>query len=372
MLKCCQQTPTLFHCFTSATIIHMARAGWPGGKPRLPDLNDSAGALLGYPRHPADADVRVGRRAATLKADSGEGASAKCELPHTAISIRLLLSAKRVWVTQSRTSRDPRWCSSPESSDREDAHPSRRCHRAPAGTADPGGDGHRRPGAGRGRSRADPLRLARPARLESPCDDERARIDHKARRGAPIAAPADIVRTDGYALDPARPRAGEQAETIAKHGSRMRIHTEAEATQSAHAIDATALRAQPVLLQRKCACGANASGLTGECAECSKKKMVGLQTKLRINEAGDIYEHEADRVAEQVLAKPARPHVSGAPPRIQRFSGQSSGQTGAAPASVDRALASPGRPLEPTLRQDMEFRFGHDFSTVRVHSGRRR
>jgi len=188
------------------------------------------------------------------------------------------------------------------------------------------------------------------------------------KQGAPIAAPADIVRTDGYALDPARPRAGEQAETIAKHGSRMRIHTEAEATQSAHAIDATARRAQPVLLQRKCACGAGASGLTGECAECSKKKMVGLQTKLRINEPGDIYEHEADRVAEQVLAKPARPHVSGAAPRIQRFSGQSSGQTGAAPASVDRALASPGRPLEPTLRQDMESRFGHDFSTVRVHS----
>ena len=100
-------------------------------------------------------------------------------------------------------------------------------------------------------------------------------------------------------------------------------------------------------LQRKCACN-GAAGVSGECEESSKKKLLGLQTKLRINEPGDIYEHEADRVAEQVLAKPARPHVSGAPPRIQRFSGQSSGQTGAAPASVDRALASPGRPLEPS------------------------
>ena len=186
--------------------------------------------------------------------------------------------------------------------------------------------------------------------------------------GTPIAAPADIARTGGHALDPARPRAGEQAETIAKHGSRMRVHAEAEAAQSPQAIDPTARRSQPVLLQRKCACGAGASGLTGECAECSKKKMVGLQTKLRINEPGDIYEQEADRVAEQVLAKPACPHVSGASPRIQRFSGQSSGQTGAAPASVDRALASPGRPLEPALRQDMEQRFGRDFSRVRVHS----
>jgi hypothetical protein len=186
--------------------------------------------------------------------------------------------------------------------------------------------------------------------------------------GAPIAALAHIARTGGYALDPPWPRAGEQAETIAKHGSRMRIHAEAEATQSAQAIDATARRSQPVLLQRKCACGAGASSLTGECAECSRQTVVGLQTKLRINEPGDVYEQEADRVAEQVLAKPTCPHVSGAPPRIQRFSGQSSGQTGAAPASVDRALASPGRPLEPVLRQDMEQRFGHDFSRVRVHS----
>lgn len=33
----------------------------------------------------------------------------------------------------------------------------------------------------------------------------------------------------------------------------------------------------------------------------------------------------------------------------------------AAPASVDQALASPGRPLEPELRQDMEQCFGYDF-----------
>jgi hypothetical protein len=142
---------------------------------------------------------------------------------------------------------------------------------------------------------------------------------------------------------------------------RMRVHAEAEATQSAQAIDATARRSQPVLLQRKCACGAGASGLSGECAECSKKKMVGLQTKLRINEPGDIYEQQADRVAEQVLAKPACPQVGSASPRIQRFWGQSSEQTGAAPPSVDRALASPGSPLEPALRQDMEQRLATTF-----------
>jgi len=106
----------------------------------------------------------------------------------------------------------------------------------------------------------------------------------------------------------------------------------------------------------------------GECAECSKQKRLGLQTKLKVNEPGDIYEREADRIADQVMAAPAHHAVSRAPPRIQRYSGQSNGQMDAAPASVDLALVSPGRPLEPALRQDMEQRFGYDFSGVRVHS----
>lgn len=94
-----------------------------------------------------------------------------------------------------------------------------------------------------------------------------------------------------------------------------------------------------------------------------------IQTKPAISEPGDSYEQEADRVAGQVMAAPAHQTVSGTPPHIQRFSGQSGGEADFAPASVDRALASPGRPLEPALRHDMEQHFGHDFSRVRVHSG---
>jgi hypothetical protein len=122
------------------------------------------------------------------------------------------------------------------------------------------------------------------------------------------------------------------------------------------------------LLQRKCSCGGS-SGLAGECERCSSKKRFGLQTKLKVNEPGDIYEQEADHIAEQVMATPAHHAVSGGSPRIQRFSGQSNGEMDTAPASVDQALASSGRPLEPALRYDMEQRFSHDFSRVRVHSG---
>lgn len=94
-----------------------------------------------------------------------------------------------------------------------------------------------------------------------------------------------------------------------------------------------------------------------------------LQTKLKVNAPGDSYEQEADRIAAQVMTTPTQHSVGNAPRRIQRFSGLSNGPMDAAPPSVDQALAGPGRLLEPALQQDMEQRFGHDFSSVRVHSG---
>jgi hypothetical protein len=94
-----------------------------------------------------------------------------------------------------------------------------------------------------------------------------------------------------------------------------------------------------------------------------------IQTKLAINAPGDRHEQEADRIADQVMAVSSHHAVSGASPRIQRFAVASTRQALETPASVDRALARPGRPLEPALRQDMEERLGHDFSKVRVHTG---
>ena len=120
-----------------------------------------------------------------------------------------------------------------------------------------------------------------------------------------------------------------------------------------------------LLLQRKCACGGSL-GASGMCEECQGKR---LQRKLSIGASDDPLETEADRVADQVLAAPAHSAVSGSPPRIQRSTGQATGDAGAASAGVDCVLSGSGRPLEPGLRQDMEQRFDHDFSNVRVHSG---
>jgi REP element-mobilizing transposase RayT len=71
-----------------------------------------------------------------------------------------------------------------------------------------------------------------------------------------------------------------------------------------------------------------------------------IQAKLKVNEPGDIYEQEADRIAGQVLAAPTRAPV-GTAPGIQRVAGQPLSETATAPASVEHALASAGNPLEP-------------------------
>ena len=132
---------------------------------------------------------------------------------------------------------------------------------------------------------------------------------------------------------------------------------------------ASALTSSPRagLLQRKCACGAQSHG-NAECADCAKKRNT-LQRKLTIGASNDPLELEADRVADQVLRGPRDAGASATPLRIQRYSAQANKSADAAPESVDRVLASSGRPLDAALRGDMEQRFGHDFSQVRVHRG---
>lgn len=122
-------------------------------------------------------------------------------------------------------------------------------------------------------------------------------------------------------------------------------------------------------LQRQCACGCGSSATTPAKDRCEDGASTGsLQRKLAIGASNDALEQEAEQVAHQVLAAPGRSHAGAVAPRIQRVSGSAAQGAAAAPASVDTALASPGRALDLGLRQDMEQRFGHDFSRVRVHA----
>jgi hypothetical protein len=145
----------------------------------------------------------------------------------------------------------------------------------------------------------------------------------------------------------------------------MNASQKASASTTAKIADSSSKSAR--LLQRKCACGgSSASILTGECEEC---KTTRLQKKLAIGASNDPLEQEADRVADQVMAMSPSSEVNRAPLRIQRFSSNTGSEAGTAPASVDRVLASSGRPLDPALQQDMGRRFGYDFSHVRIHTG---
>jgi hypothetical protein len=169
------------------------------------------------------------------------------------------------------------------------------------------------------------------------------------------------------------------------------------------------------MLQRACACGQHTIG-GGTCAACSQKqeentgisagsnesgfqadfsgvKTSSLQTerfqaKLTVNQPGDSYEQEADRVADTVMSMSlpatATTRSQPAPTQAQRAC-QSCGEEGEglqakevqgqAPLvtpSVEAGVGSlrgQGQPLSASERAFFEPRFGRDFSQVRVHTG---
>lgn len=197
-----------------------------------------------------------------------------------------------------------------------------------------------------------------------------------------------------------------------------RVHTQA----TPHA--ATDTKTLDGLLQRKCACGTHTIG-GAECDGCRgagrklqhlsvnqakaqdahsgtrvqtrpapgfahnfsrvsvhSKAPVSLRPKLTLSTPGDVYEREADRVAEQVTNMPddLLPRMSG--DRLEFTSERptirgrlEAGRAGVsetagmeAPPIVGEVLRTPGRPLDPHTRSFMEGRFAYDFSPVRVHT----
>ena len=137
-------------------------------------------------------------------------------------------------------------------------------------------------------------------------------------------------------------------------------------------------------LQRKCACGTQTTW--GKCEDCRKKQMNGtpLQTKLTIGQPGDVYELEADRVAEQVMRMPAAKldktsNESMPRPSIRQPAGGGNGHSEApsihetaGPAAgsliAHEVVSSDGQLLDASTRAFFELRFGHDFRRVRIHT----
>ena len=115
-----------------------------------------------------------------------------------------------------------------------------------------------------------------------------------------------------------------------------------------------------------------------------------IQAKLRVSQPGDIYEREADRIAEQVVRMPAPGERKEPPCAACAGGGSTCSKCAARDAMVQRRIGDagpgradasapdnllqalgPGRPLDPATRAYFEPRFGYDFSQVRVHSDTR-
>jgi hypothetical protein len=120
--------------------------------------------------------------------------------------------------------------------------------------------------------------------------------------------------------------------------------------------------------------------------------MRPIAAKLTINQPGDEYEQEADRIADQVMRSPTattsvktnagmqvqRACACGGAcdkcteedesAHLQRKPSANQLTPAIAPPIVHDVLSSPGQPLDSSSRAFMEPRFGYDFSSVRIHA----
>lgn len=116
----------------------------------------------------------------------------------------------------------------------------------------------------------------------------------------------------------------------------------------------------------------------------SQPRPLLFQAKLRISQAGDASEQEADRIAARVMRSQASPTPcacggEGSCPKCGG-AGKASASAGLfrtavtaparydAPPLVREVLSAPGAALDPASRAFFEPRFGHDFRNVRIHA----
>jgi hypothetical protein len=122
-------------------------------------------------------------------------------------------------------------------------------------------------------------------------------------------------------------------------------------------------------------------------SSAAAKRLPGpIQTKLKVGAIDDPLEHEADRVADQVMRMPASDAVTISSrlqvsrkcdeceeeeeeeEELQKKEARPQTVAGEAPASVHETLRTAGQPLDMESRAFFEPRFGRDLSQVRIHA----
>jgi hypothetical protein len=170
--------------------------------------------------------------------------------------------------------------------------------------------------------------------------------------------------------------AGELGAPAFAYGDRIAFASRADLWTAAHE-DAHAVQ------QRS---GAHPTATTSVPASATRHGAAGMfiQPKLIVGAINDPLEHEADRVADQVMRIPDRELSVGAAPMqlnrkcaaceadeqlLRKRSDVAEPATAEAPSIVHEVLRSPAQPLDAATRAYFEPRFGRDLSRVRVHSG---
>lgn len=108
---------------------------------------------------------------------------------------------------------------------------------------------------------------------------------------------------------------------------------------------------------------------------------IGIQPKLKVSQPGDVYEQEADRVAEQVMRMPTpdpiHPVVLTKEEKVnlkistRPVSGSALETKDNVMAEINNICSGSDTSLDANTKEFMEARFGYDFSSVRVHTDER-
>lgn len=119
-------------------------------------------------------------------------------------------------------------------------------------------------------------------------------------------------------------------------------------------------------------------------APAARSFTAAVQTKMTVNQPGDKFEQEADKMANKVMRMPA-PVSPAREEKLQRQTNEKLQKAPAAEEKLQRQANGPGalqvntqsliqskmtggEPLSSDVRGYMEPRFGADFSNVRIHS----
>ena len=97
------------------------------------------------------------------------------------------------------------------------------------------------------------------------------------------------------------------------------------------------------------------------------KTHAEIQPKLGIGAPGDAHEQEADRVADALLRIP-EPATGSRVQEAKRFRIRDEQAQNTPAVGGSLALSRGGEPLQASVRDFFEPRFGYDFSGVRVHT----